>query len=149
MILVDANLLLYAHDTRSDHQDEARRWLEKAFGEEVDVRLPLVTLLAFIRIGSDPRLYAQPLSMEEATAIVRGWLARSNVAIATPGDRHWAILGDIAQAGQARGPVAMDAHLAALTIEHGAELMTTDRGFARFPGLRFRNPLPGSGPRGT
>jgi len=141
VIIVDANLLLYAHDALSERHDAARRWLETVLSEEHDVRFALATLLAFIRIGSDPRVFERPLAIEEAVGIVGSWLARANVSMAAPGDRHWTVLADVARDGQARGPRAMDAHLAALAIEHGALLMTTDRGFSRFLGLRFRDPL--------
>jgi toxin-antitoxin system PIN domain toxin len=141
VILIDANVLLYAQDSTSDRHEPARRWVERTLTDEPDVRFGLTTLLAFARIGTDPRVFREPLSPAEALQIVTDWLDRPNVAIASPGTRHWAIVTELAVLGQARGPLLMDAHLAALAIEHGAKLATTDRDFARFPRLRLVDPL--------
>lgn len=143
MILIDANLLVYAHDARSPYHAAARSWLESVLSGPELVRIPLVALLAFIRIVTNPSLYPMPLTPEIAVDVVASWLAQPNVAIAMPAERHWELLKSAATNGQARGPLLMDAHLAALTIEHGARLATTDRDFARFPGLRFEDPLAG------
>lgn len=142
MILVDANLLLYAHEADGgDRHEAARAWLERVLETEPDVRIGLAALLAFIRISTDHRVYAQPRTSAEAIGIVEALLARPNVTVASPGDRHWALLADVAASGRARGPLLMDAHLATLAIEHGATLATTDRDFTRFPGLRHVDPL--------
>jgi toxin-antitoxin system PIN domain toxin len=141
MILIDANLLLYASDTASVHHEAARRWLEKTFSEPEPVALAWVVLLAFLRVGTNPRLRKNALSIAEATSIVSDWLERPMVTILSPGERHWQILRDLLAKGQAHGPLITDAHLAALAIEHGAILATTDRDFTRFPGLRILNPL--------
>lgn len=141
MILLDANLLLYAYDGTGRHHEAARTWLERTLSHEPDVRLGVVTLLAFVRISTDPRVFEQPLDPTDAIGIVAGILARPNVSLASPGDRHWRLLADVATAGQARGPMLMDAHLAALALEHGAVLATTDRDFRRFAGLRVIDPL--------
>jgi hypothetical protein len=82
-----------------------------------------------------------PLSVDEAAALVADWLERPMVTLLNPGERHWEILYNLMTTGQARGPLVMDAHLAALAIEHGATLATCDRDFALFPGLKFFNPL--------
>jgi hypothetical protein len=141
MILVDANLLLYAHDPSSPHHRAARGWLETAVSNRESVGLTWMTLLAFVRIGTSPRPLEHPLSTAEAVAIVSRWLQHPSVTIVNPGERHWEILCDLMTKGQAHGPLIMDAHLAALAIEHGATLATTDRDFTRFPGLRILNPL--------
>jgi toxin-antitoxin system PIN domain toxin len=142
MILVDANLLLYAHEADGGSRHEAASsWLERLLETEQDVRVGLAALLAFIRISTDPRVYAQPRTPADAIGIVKALLARPNVTVAVPGDRHWAILAGVAASGRARGPLLMDAHLAALAIEHGATLATSDRDFTRFPGLRHVDPL--------
>lgn len=141
MILIDVNLPLYAHDRSSLRHDAARTWLEIALNGDEEVRFAMHTLLGFLRISTNPSIFEQALSVDEAIQIVTEWLGLANVGIATPTDRHWQILAELASTGQARGPLLMDAHLAALAIEHGATLATTDRDFARFPGLRFRNPL--------
>ena len=141
MILLDANLLLYAYDDESPRHDAARRWVEAVLSGDEAVGFPLVTLIAFLRIATNPAVYRRPLTPARAVEIVSSWLARPNVSVAAPSERHWAILADTLERGQARGPLVVDAHLAALAIEHGATLASTDRDFARFPGLRFRDPL--------
>ncbi len=141
MILLDANILLYAYDRESSRHDAARRWVEGVLSGDEAVGFPLVTLIAFVRIATNPAVYRRPLTPARAVEIVSSWLARPNVSVAAPSERHWAILADTLERGQARGPLVVDAHLAALAIEHGATLASTDRDFARFPGLRFRDPL--------
>lgn len=141
MILIDANLLLYAYDPSSPHHQYARDWLENTLSKPEHVGLAWMTLLAFVRIGTSPRAVEHPLSMPEAVRIVSDWLERPTVTILNPGERHWEILRDLVTRGQAHGSLIMDAHLAALAIEHGATLATTDRDFSRFPGLRIFNPL--------
>ena len=141
MILIDANLLLYAYDTASIHHKIARRWLETTLSEPQPVGLAWMALLAFLRVGTNPRLRSDALSLGEGTAIVADWLERPMVTLLNPTERHWEILRDLMTKGQAHGPLIMDAHLAALAIEHGATLATTDRDFSRFPGLRILDPL--------
>ena len=141
MILIDANLLLYAYDPSSLQHHAARNWLETTLSKPELIGLPWLTLLAFLRISTSPRPLENPLSVAEAGAIVSDWLDRPTVILLNPGDRHWQILRDLIIKGQARGALVTDAHLAALAIEHGATLATTDRDFARFPGLKFFNPL--------
>ena len=141
MIVVDANLLLYAADTSSVYHQASRRWLEATFSEPEPVGLGWVAVLAFLRAGTNPRIRKDAFTLEEAAAIVAGWLARPTITLLNPGERHWQILRDMMTKGQVRGPLVTHAHLAALAIEHGAALATTDRDFARFPGLKFFNPL--------
>ena len=141
MILVDANLLLYAYDPSSPQHVAARNWFEATMSRSEPVGLSWATLLAFVRIGTSPRALEHPLSLTEAAAIVSAWLERPTVTLLNPGERHWQILREVMAKGQVRGPLVTDAHLAALAIEHGAVLATTDRDFARFPGLKFFNPL--------
>ena len=141
MILVDANLLLHAYDPSSPRHVAARNWFEATLSKPEPVGLAWITLLAFVRIGTNPRPLEHPLTIAEAGTIVSEWLEHPNVTLLNPGERHWPILRDLMTRGQARGPLVTDAHLAALAIEHGAELATTDRDFARFPGLKFFNPL--------
>ncbi|MEK7407774.1 MAG: type II toxin-antitoxin system VapC family toxin [Acidobacteriota bacterium] len=141
MILVDANLLLYAYLSMSEHHAAARAWVEKTFSGPRPVRLAWITILAFLRISTNPSLRGRPLRMEEAAEAVREWLSQPAVEILSPGDRHWEILRDLLNTAQVRGPLTSDAHLAALAIEHGATLCTCDRDFTRFAGLRAVNPL--------
>ena len=141
MILVDLNILIYALDRSSPRHEVARHWLEATLGGDEEVRFAMHTLLGFLRLSTSPSIFERPLTADRAIGFVSDWLARSNVEIAAPTDRHWIVLSELAAAGQARGSLLMDAHLAALTLEYGATLATTDRDFARFPGLRFRNPI--------
>ena len=141
MILLDANLLLYAYTPSLPHHPAARPWLEKTLSGSEPVRIAWVTLLAFLRIGTDSRAFPHPLSAAEAVAIVSEWLELPGVAILEPSERHWEILSELLTTTQAHGPLVMDAHLAALAIEHGATLYTTDQDFSRFPGLQVMNPL--------
>lgn len=141
MILIDANLLVYAHDLGSEHHARSKLWLEEVLETEGDVRFGLVTVLAFLRVITNPRVFARPLSQADAVRVVTTWLGRANVAICEPTERHWPLLAGLATDGQARGPLLMDAHVAALALEHGATLATTDRDFSRFAGLRWFDPL--------
>lgn len=141
MILIDANLLLYAYNRSAAQHERARRWLELTLSGRDPVRLAWATVLAFLRIGTHPQAFERPLGVEEARDVVGEWFRTPAVAILDPGERHWQILGELLVGVGARGPLVSDAHLAALAIEHGAVLQTTDRDFARFAGLRFVNPL--------
>jgi len=141
VILLDANLLLYAHDTSSPVHALARDWLEETLGSEDEVGIALVTLLAFLRVGTSPTVFDRPLTVEQAMQVVAGWLDRLNVGVIQPTRRHFEVLEDVARSGKARGVLLMDAHVAALALEHGATLCTTDRDFARFKGVRTEDPL--------
>lgn len=141
MILVDANLLVYAYHAGSPRHAVSRAWLEEVLSGWEGVRFAWVTLWAFLRIVTHPRVFERPLPNEEAREAIASWLAQPNVGIAEPGERHWEILQDLAIHGQASGALVMDAALAAIAIEHGATLCTTDRDFSRFPGLSFLNPI--------
>ena len=143
MIIVDANILLYAYDRSSPRHARARTWLEATMDGSDELRFGLVTLLAFLRISTNPAVFHRPLRSSQAIAIVTSLLSGRSVGIATPSDRHWRILDELANKGQARGPMLTDAHIAALAMEHGASLATTDRDFARFPGLRLIDPTAG------
>ena len=141
MILLDANLLLHAHNTGSAQSGAASKWLETVIAEPEPVGLPWLSALAFLRITTNPRAFPDAYSIAEAVVILSDYFAASSVVAINPGPRHWELLSSLLEKSQARGDLASDAHLAALAIEHGATLCTTDRGFARFPGLRFVNPL--------
>ena len=143
MILVDANLLLYAYDPDSRQHDACRRWLEDALSGTEIVRFAWVTLWAFIRIATNARVFVRPLSPDEAHAAVAAWLRQPNAGILEPGERHVDLLASLLDEGQASGALVMDAALAAIAIEHGATLCSTDRDFARFQGLEWRNPVGG------
>jgi uncharacterized protein len=141
VILVDVNLLLYAHDAGSQDHHRALEWLEQILSRPSIVGFSWETILAFLRITTHPRILSEPYQLEEAVEIVTGWLARSNVAILSPTEQHWSVLSKLLPKTRVRGSLIMDAHLAALAIEHGATLYTNDRDFARFPGLRVEYPL--------
>jgi len=141
MILVDANLLLYAYDPNAAEHEASRAWLEASLSGSLLVRFSWLTVWAFLRIITNPRVFERPLTMAEAEHHVSSWLAQPSAGILEPGERHWEILRQLTRDGQASGPLVMDAALAAIAIEHGATLYTTDRGFARFPGLTWTNPI--------
>jgi toxin-antitoxin system PIN domain toxin len=139
MILVDANILLYAYDADAPQHRTCREWLEQAFEGAVAFAWP--TILSFARISTDARVYRTPRTWEQVESIVDSWLEQPTAYLLQPGEEHWRILQRVVCEGQARGPLLMDAELAALAIEHGATLCTNDRDFTRFPGLRLMNPL--------
>lgn len=141
MTILDANILLYAYDSASSQHVKARSWVERTFSEAVPVGLPWQTVAAFLRIMTNANLPGERFTPEEAVQIVDQWLEQPNIRLLEAGDDHWALLRQMIVQGQAQGPLISDAQLAALTIEHGGVLHTTDRDFARFPGLRWVNPL--------
>jgi uncharacterized protein len=141
MILVDANLLLYAYDAQSPMHQNARRWLEESFSRSEPFCFSWLTLTAFIRISTNLRVFHYPLSPVEAVRVVDEWLQQPNAVILSPGDHHWQIFSKYLKDSQAAGSLATDAHLAALAVEHGATLGTNDRDFSRFKGLKLYFPL--------
>ena len=141
MIVVDANLLLYAYDRSSSFHAPAMAWVGKVFSEMEPVGLPWQSISAFLRIATNAKLPGVRVGMDDAVEIVDSWLDQPCVSLLTQGEGHWDLLRRMLVEGQARGPLAMDAQLAALTIECGGILYTTDRDFSRFPGLRWQNPL--------
>jgi uncharacterized protein len=143
VILPDANLLIYAYARFSAHHARARCWLEAALSGAAPVAPCWPTLLAFLRITTNPKAIEKPLAASDARAIVESWLAQPVAAIVLPTERHFALLCRLITTGQARGPLVSDAHLAALAIEHGSTLVTNDRDFARFPSLKVQYPLMG------
>jgi uncharacterized protein len=143
VILVDANVLLYAYQPRSEHHQRCRAWVEQAFSGDEPVGLSWLTVLAFIRISTSPRIFEAPLRAVEAVAAVSSWLARPSVSVLEAGEECWEILRELLVDAQVTGPLVMDAFLAALALENGATLVTTDRDFARFPKVKVRNPVAG------
>jgi len=141
VIVLDANILLYAYDAASDQHAKARAWLEKVLSGTDPVGLPWQTVTAFLRIVTNPRLSGKRFTPAEVIDVVDQWVDQPNVRLLGPGDQHWSFLRQTIIEGQARGPLITDAQLAALTIEYGGVLYTTDRDFARFPGLRWQNPI--------
>ena len=141
MKLVDANLLLYATDTRSPRHAAARSWLERQLSGDETIALAWVVLLAFLRLSTHPHVFARPLAVERAFDVVGRWLEQPCVVVVHPGDRHATVMRHLLGRLGTAGNLVNDAHLAALAIEHGAELNSCDSDFARFPGLRWINPL--------
>lgn len=142
-MIVDANVLLYAVDHGSRFHDVAREWLEGALDGEERVGLPWVSLTAFQRIATHPRASAHPLTPAQAWGLVTDWLAAERAWVPSPGSRHAQILGRLLVAGDLRGNLVTDAHLAALAIEHGTSICSFDGDFARFADVRWINPRQG------
>ncbi len=141
MILPDANILLYAYNSDAAQHRKAKQWLESSLAVAEPLLFSWFTIMAFLRIATSPRLFPQPQNIGTASSIVGEWLARPNVSIISPTPGHWPILSRLLETAQATGPLVMDAHLAALAIEHGATLATADQDFKRFDGLKMFNPL--------
>lgn len=141
MILVDANLLLYAEDTLSEHHQAAQEWWDKQLSGTSPVCLCWPVLTAFLRIGTNPRLHQRPLTLDEAIARVQSWFDQPCVRLIHPTEHHWPILQRMLRGGRAVGNLVPDAHLAALAIEHNCVLQTTDADFSRFRGLKWNNPV--------
>jgi uncharacterized protein len=141
VILVDANLLIYAHNVGVPQHEAARRWFSDALSAGDDVALPWAVIHTFLRLATAGLAFAKPLSMQQALLVVDNWLAAPGVTIVEAGPRYWQILRKLCIDARIRGKVLSDAHLAALAIEQDATMCTTDADFRRFPGLRVLNPL--------
>lgn len=141
MILVDANLLLYAEDSLSEHHAAARTWWDGQLSGSAPVGLCWLVLVAFIRIGTNARIHRRPLTLKEAVARVQSWLDQPCVRLVEPTEKHWEILQKMLRAGNATANLVSDAHLAALAVEHNCVLHSTDTDFARFHGLKWKNPI--------
>jgi uncharacterized protein len=141
VILPDVNLLLYAIDEGSARHRTAREWLEDALSGTEAVAFAWAVLLGFVRISTNPAAFEQPLGADEALDYLDGWLAQPVATVVHPTDLHAAVLRDLLEPLGAAGNLTSDAHLAALALEHGAELCSSDADFSRFPGLRWRDPL--------
>ena len=141
MILVDANLLVYAYVDNQPHHAASYAWLVEKLNGTSPIGLPWASLLGFVRLVSNPRIFERPCSVAQAWHQAESWLDRPTVW--TPGatERHREILASLLGAAGLRANLVPDAHLAALAIEHGLVLCSTDGDFARFPGLRWDNPL--------
>jgi uncharacterized protein len=141
--LPDANVLLYAVDERSPRHEPARDWLERTLSGTETVALAWSVLLAVIRLATKPAIFERPLSPEQALDLVDGWLAAPTTTVIHPTARHSAVLRELLAPLGTGGNLATDAHLAALAIEHGAELCSSDADFSRFSGVRWLDPLRG------
>ena len=141
MILVDANLLIYAVDRDSPHHAPARRWLEETLSGSESIGIPWIAALAFLRIMTHPGVMRKPLAAEDAIGYVDGWLRQPFVSLIGPGEKHWSILRNLLKSSGSAGNLTSDAHLAALAIEHGGTIASADNDFRRFAGVTHVNPL--------
>jgi len=139
--LPDVNLFLYAADATSPRHRPAHAWVQETLSGTETVALAWTVLLAFLRLSTNPAVFAQPLQADEALDLVDGWLERPNVTVVEPTERHSAVLRELLAVLGTAGNLTSDAHLAALAIEHGALLCSCDADFSRFPGLRWVDPL--------
>ena len=143
MILVDVNVLIYAHREEVDRHDEYARWLDEQANTETAFGISDLILSGFVRIATHPRVFKTPSPLPGALAFANALRALPNAVPISPGERHWGIFTGLCEAAGARGNLVPDAYLAALAIESGAEWITNDRDYSRFPGLRWRRPLAG------
>ena len=135
MILVDANILLYAEDQLSPRHGAARAWWDEQLSGASPVCLCWAVLGAFIRIATNPRVFEHPLSLEQALSRVQSWMDQPCTRLVYPTERHWTVFRKMLLDGQAVANLVTDAHLAALAAEHGCDLMSTDSDFSRFTGV--------------
>jgi uncharacterized protein len=141
MILCDVNIFVYAANTLAPLHSELRSWCTELGRSSEAFGLSELVLSAFVRIVTNPRIIPIPLTIDQAVIAANDLRSRPNCVIISPGPRHWTIFTDLCRKVNAKGNLVPDAYLAALAIESGSEWITTDRGFARFPGLRWRHPL--------
>lgn len=139
--VLDLNVLLYAINRDSPEHRTAKPWLEAVMSGEETVAIPWVVVLGFLRLATSKRIFPHPLSTLEACEVVDGWFAQEPVIALNAGEEHWLALKQLLLNAGSAGNLTTDAHLAALAIEHGAELCSTDADFARFRHLRWVNPL--------
>lgn len=147
MKVVDLNLLLSAVNRDAGQHPRARRWLDDLLSSGDPVGLPWIVLLGFLRIATNPRVFNRPLTGDEALTVVDAWLEQPGVVALSATDAHWSTLRSLLKDESNVGSVSSDAHLAALAIEHGAELCSADTDFRRFKAVRWSNPLVSEGER--
>ena len=140
MKLVDLNVLLYAVNRDAPRHEAIRSWWEKALVDDDPVALPWVVILGFLRLATNSRVFADPLSPNQAIEHVEAWLAHPNVRLVAEIEEHWRILKELLTEAGTAGNLTTDAHLAALAISHGATLASCDADFGRFRSLRWENP---------
>lgn len=141
MLIPDVNLLVYAYNSDSPDHQKARAWWESSMSGLTPVGLPWLVLLGYLRIMTSRRILARPLQSVEALEQIRSWLGQPPSRIIEPGPRHLDLLESLSTAARVTGELTTDLHLAALAIEHQAELHSNDSDFRRFSGLRWVNPL--------
>jgi len=141
VILLDANLLIYAYHADTPQHGAATAWLEQVIGANEPVGVTWPSIWAFLRVSTNPKLWPKPMTATVAAEAMRKLLAQPSVIFVEPGPRHLRILEEVLTQSQALGPLVSDAVLAAIAIEHGATLASTDQDFSRFEKLRWINPL--------
>ena len=144
MILVDANLLIYAVNSDLAQHEPARQWWQSALSGNTTVGIPWVVALAFLRITTHRRVFDRPLEHTVAVGYLDDWVQQSPVHLISPGPNHWNLLRTLILSAGTAGNLTTDAHIAALAIEHGFTVYSADYDFRRFKGLRHRNPLEAS-----
>jgi toxin-antitoxin system PIN domain toxin len=141
MVLPDINLLIYAHHTRATHHQKAFEWWNRCLQGHEGVALAWVVILGFVRIATQPKIFSNPMTVEDAVGRVEEWLTLPHIHLVQPAQSHFVTWSSLLKHIGTAGNLATDAHLAALAIERGLILQTTDADFARFPGLKWKNPL--------
>lgn len=143
MDVLDVNVLLNAHRAGQPEHEQTRRWFDDLINGAATFAIPGLVLSGFLRVTTNPRAFPDPTPIDVALQAASAWRERSNCVPIEPGPRHWGIFVDLCSRTGARGNAVPDTYLAALTIESGGVFVSADRGFARFPGLRWRHPLDG------
>jgi len=141
VILLDVNILIYAVNQDAPLHSRAKAWLEATISGTETVAISWNVLLAFLRLTTRPGLFGNPIPLDAAFDLIDSWLEQPSVSILDPGPRHRTILRQLLSPLGTAGNLTSDAHLAALAVEHRAELCSSDHDFSRFPGLKWRNPL--------
>ncbi|MGH3547728.1 MAG: type II toxin-antitoxin system VapC family toxin [Pseudonocardiaceae bacterium] len=141
MILCDVNVLVFAHKEGADRHNEYRSWLEEVMNGDEAFGVSDFVLSSVLRIVTHPRVFDPPSPWDRAREFAEAVRSAPSAVPIAPGPRHWQIFTELGEKAGVRGNLVSDAYLAALAIESGSEWITTDRGFARYPGLRFRHPL--------
>jgi len=143
VIAPDANLLIYAYAPHDPNHVASRKWLEETLSGSEPVGIPVHSIHAFLRVLTNPRSTSVPMNFAQTAEVVNSWLAMPQVCILYPGDRHWELLQRFGAQVKLNGAQITDAAIAAIAVEYGAVIHSNDRDFARFPGLRWVNPLEG------
>lgn len=141
MKIVDVNVLLYVVNESAPHHSASLNWWESAINGDESVGLPWVVLLGFLRISTNPKIFPNPLDPAAAINKINTWRSLTNTYLVREKDEHWEILRTLLDETGTAGNLTTDAHLATLAISHGAILVSCDRDFARFQGLRWENPI--------
>jgi len=136
-MILDANVLIHLHNSDCEQHEASWTWMEAALGAEELIGIPWHSFLAFLRITTSPGIMQRPLRLGEASELVESWLGNPQVVVPSPGRRFWKILAALAEDSGTRGRAWSDTYLAALAMEHGAGLVTFDRDFRRYRGLRL------------